>query len=478
VTQAVDPGSAAPGLTRGRPDWIVPAIIGSAMLMLTHESTVLANAVPTIARSLHEEPLRLNLAMTMYLLASAVALPLSGWVADKFGARRVLIAGMVLFAGSSAICGLAHSLLQLVGGRMLQGVAAAMMMPVARLVLLRTTPREELVGALAVFTIPPMVGPLIGPLLGGLIVTYFNWRWIFFINLPIGLIGIVLMRLFVPDVKEEEVPRIDIVGVLLTGIGLAAVVFGFENLGRDTLPGPAVAGLFVVAAISFVLYGRHSRGNPRAVIRLDLFRRRTFAAATLGGAFMRLGVGAMPFMLAMLLQVGFGMSALLAGAMTVISGLGAMFMKGVAPPLLRRYGFRKVMTTNIWLVAASFILMSFITPATPIWALMLFLGVSGFFRSLQYSGLGALAFADIEPPAMSGASTMFSVTQQVTQSLGIGLTAALVHGLQLARGDPYLTWRAVVPVFAILGVVSMLSLFWFHRLPNDAGAALTAPRSR
>ena len=479
MSQAIDPRAADPAAeATGPSSWIIPAIIGSAMMMLTLESTIMSNAVPTIARALHEDPLRLNLAMTMFLLASAVSLPISGWIADKFGARKILITAMLLFAASSAACGLSQSLLQLVMGRILQGVAAAMMLPVGRLVLLRTTPREELVAALSIFTLPPMVGPLIGPLLGGFIVTYFDWRWIFFINLPVAAVGVSLMRAYVPDVKEEMVGPIDWLGVLLTGTGLAAAVFGFENLGRDILSPWIVAGLFALAVACFAMYRLHARANPHAVIRLDLFRLRTFATATMGGAFVRIGVGGLPFLLAMLLQVGFGMSPLLAGSLTFVSGVGAFFMKSFAPPLLRRFGFRRVMCVNIWLIAGTFCMLSLLRPGTPLWVVALLLGVGGFFRSLQFSAMGALAFADVEPEAMSGASTMLSVSQQVVQSLGIGISASLVHFLQLLRHEPHLTWRSVAPVFATIGGLGLISLIWFTRLPADAGAGLHGRRRR
>ncbi|MDB5445988.1 MAG: transporter [Phenylobacterium sp.] len=455
-----------------RASWIVPAIIGSALLMQTLESTVMSNALPAIAHALHEDPLRLNMAITMFLLASAVFLPVSGWVADKFGAKRIFMAAMVLFAISSAGCGLAHSLAQLVVARIFQGAAAAMMLPVGRLVLLRTTPKSELVAALAVFTMPALVGPVIGPILGGFIVTYFNWRWIFYINLPIALVGVILVRAYVPNLKEHNVSPMDWWGVFLTGVGLAALMFGFENLGRAFLPPTAVVGLFAISFACFALYWRHARGNPHAILDLGVFRIATFSASTVGGGFTRIGVGALPFLLAMLLQVGFGMSAFAAGAMTFISAAGALFMKGVAPPVLRRFGFRSVLVANGVITAVSFALYALFKPSTPHWIIMGVLGIGGFFRSLQFTSLGGLAYADINQAQMSRASTTSSMVQQLVQSVGIGLAATLLHFLQLARGDTQLTWQAVTPAFAAIGALSLVSLLWFVRLPPDAGDEL------
>ncbi|MEO8114901.1 MAG: MFS transporter, partial [Phenylobacterium sp.] len=307
--------------------WVVPAIIGSALMMQTLNATVISNALPTMAHALHVDPVSLNLAITMYLLATAVFLPVSGWVADKFGARRVFMAAIVLYALASALCGFAQDLTQLIGARILQGVAGAMMLPVGRLVLLRTTPKSELVGAMSVLTMPALLGPVIGPVIGGAIVTFANWRWIFFMNLPIALAGVFLVRAYVPNVKEHGVHPIDGIGILLTGLGLASLIFGFENLGRDLLAPGVVAALFLAAAAAFGLYWRHARGNPHAIIDLSIFRIRTFRASVVGGGFMRVAQGATPFLLAMLLQIGFGMSAFAAGLMTFISAAGALVMK-------------------------------------------------------------------------------------------------------------------------------------------------------
>jgi EmrB/QacA subfamily drug resistance transporter len=472
---AIDPTRALfeePAADRGRPSWLVPAIIGSALLMQTLEATIMANALPAIARAMHEDPLRLNMAITMFLLASAVFLPVSGWVADKFGAKRIFTLSMVLFAVSSAGCGLAHSLLQLVAARIFQGASAAMMVPVGRLVLLRTTPKSELVAAMSVFTMPALVGPVVGPLLGGFIVTYFNWRWIFLINLPIAAIGVVLVRAFVPDVREAEVSPIDWRGIVLTGVGLASLMFGFENLGRDFLPPWQTASLFVAAGVCFWLYWRHARGNRHAIIDLAVFRIPTFSTATIGGGFMRISIGAMPFLLAMLLQVGFGMSAFRAALMTFISSAGALAMKTVAPPILRRFGFRAVLLANGLISSLSFLTYALFTPTLAHWIIMALLGVGGFFRSLQFTALNGLAYADIEQPQMSRASTTAAMCQQLVQSVGVGLAAALLHFLQVARREEQLTWQTVTPAFLVVGAVSLVSLAWFARLRADAGAAL------
>jgi EmrB/QacA subfamily drug resistance transporter len=449
--------------------WLVPAIIGSALLMQTLNATVISNALPTMARSMHEDPLRLNLAITMYLLASAVFLPISGWAADKLGAKRVLMAAMVFYAAGSAACGLSHNLTELVCARIFQGAAGAMMGPVGRLVLLRTTPKNELVGAMSVLTMPALLGPVIGPVVGGAIVTFADWPWIFFLNLPIAVLGIFRVLKFVPNVAEQDVAPIDWPGIFLTGVGLASLIFGFENLGRDVLPPLAVAGLFAVGLGSLGLYWRYATDNPGAILDLSLFRIQTFTASVVGGGFMRLAMGATPFMLALLLQIGFGMSPFQAGLLTFMSAAGALIMKTTAPPILRRFGFRTVLSINAVITGVTFMAYGYFKPDTPHVVIMAILLIGGFFRSLQFTSLNGLAYADVDQGQMSRASTMSSMAQQLTQSVGIGLAAMLLHMFMVMKGQHHLTPETISPAFMVIGAITFISLAFYVRLPKDAG---------
>jgi EmrB/QacA subfamily drug resistance transporter len=470
LDQAPPPEAAAPkdagAVTRG---WVVPAIIGSALLMQTLNATVISNALPAMAKSFGVEPVRLSIAITVYMLSAAIFLPLSGWLADRFGAKRIFLCSIVLYALGSVACAFSGTLWHLIAASFFQGAAGATLMPVGRLVLLRTTPKSELVGAMSVVTMPALLGPVIGPVVGGAIVTFADWPWIFFMNLPIALTGFFLVRAYVPDVREQAAPRVDIPGILLTGLGLAALIFGFENLGRNTLSPWAVAGLFALGFASLGVYGWHAGHTPHAVVNLSIFRKKTFAAATVGGAFMRTAMGANPFLLAMLLQVAFGMSAFAAGAMTFVSAAGALAMKTTAPPILRRFGFRTVLLVNAVIVGVSFMAYALFKPDWPHWAIMAILGVGGFFRSLQFSSLNGLAYAEIEQDEMSRAATTASMVQQLVQSIGIGLSASLLHLLMTLQGETKLTVAVVAPAFIIAGAFTMISMLWFLRLPPDAG---------
>jgi len=477
--EALDPklAAAAGQAVSRRSRSLVPLIVGSALMLQQMEASIITNALPTMAKALGEDPLRLNMAITVYLLASAVFLPLSGWVGDRFGAKRVYLASMVLFAVSSAGCGLSQNLEQLVVGRMIQGAAAAMMAPVARLVLLRSTPKSELVSALSIYTMPAVFAPLAGPALGGFIVTYFDWRWIFFINLPLAAISI-LLATYVPDIpKEKHVPKIDWTGLALTGVALASLVFALENVGRAFLPGWQVAALFALGVVCSLLYWRHARGNPNAAVDISIFKIPTYAAATIGGAFQRLLISATPYLLAILLQIGFGMTAFAAGLMVMASGLASLFMKFVAPPLIERFGFRNLMIFNGVAFGLSIMMYALFRPGMAVWLMVVILAVGGLFRSLQFTVLSGLGFADVSSAQMSRASTLTSMAVQLVQTIGVTFATILLHANARLRGDGALTWQAVGPVFVVMGLVTMLSLFWYVRMPKDAGASLSGRSS-
>ncbi|MDQ2859594.1 MAG: MFS transporter [Pseudomonadota bacterium] len=461
------PAQAAEGFSS-----LVPAIIGGALMMQTLSATVIANALPTMARSLGEDPIRLNTAITVYLLAAAVFLPISAWAADRFGAKKIFLFAIVAYAASCAACGFSQNLTELLAARACEGAAGAMMGPVGRLVLLRSTAKHNLVRAMSVLTMPALVGPVIGPPIGGFIVTYGSWRWIFFLNLPIALAGVILVWRFIKDVREEATGPLDWTGLALTGLGMAGVVYGFDNLGRTALPAWAVAAMMIGGGACLILYARHARRTDHAILDLDLLRIRSFTASVVGGAFMRMGMGATPFMLALLLQIAFGLSALQAGLMTFASAAAALVMKTCAPPILERFGFKATLTVNAVIVAAMFMAYALFRPATPHWVIYAVLLGGGFFRSLQFTSLNGLAYADIDHAQMSRASTLSTMGQQLSQSIGIGMAAMLLHFFRARAHAAHLTAATIAPAFIVIGFVSLISLAFFLPLPANAGADL------
>ncbi len=452
---------------------LVPLIVACAMFMQNLNSTVIATALPTIARALDESPLRLNVAITCYLLSLAVFIPISGWTADRFGARRVFSLAIVVFTLGSIACGVSNSLAGLVAARILQGMGGALMVPVGRLVLLRTVPKSDLVRAMSFVSVPALIGPVMGPPLGGLIVTYASWRWIFFINIPIGVLGLVLVNLLVGDLKETGRRPFDLAGFALTGIGLASLAFGFENVGRGALPSGAVAALLVTGAVCIALYVRHAYRVSHPIIDLALLKIPTYAAASIGGFLFRMGLGALPFLLPLMLQVGFGLSALHSGLLTFASAAGAMLMKTSAVRILRTLGFRLVLVGDAVISAAFLFGYSLFRPSTPHLVIFVALLIGGFFRSLQMTSINTLSYADVPPSMLSWATSLTSMAQQLSQTAGVATAALLLHTVLTLRGGTSLAAADFYPVFVGVAMISLLSVPFFLKMSPDAGAEVS-----
>lgn len=456
--------------------FIAPVIVGCALFMEMLDATVISTALPAMAHSLRENPIRLNLAITSYLLSLAVFIPISGWMADRFGARTVFRSAIVIFMIGSVFCGVSNSLPQLVAARILQGFGGAMMVPVGRLIVLKTIAKSELVTAMSYLTVPAVLGPVVGPPLGGFIVTYYSWRWIFFINVPIGLIGITLVTIFIENIREDEAYPLDLRGFFLTGLGLAGMVFGFESIGRGVVPPSIIMCVMAAGGMCIGAYVLHERRTPYPIIDLDLLQVPTFSAATVGGGMFRMGIGALPFLLAMLLQVVFGLSPLASGMLTFTSAAGALFMKMTATPIIRRFGFRSVLIGNGALSAAILMSYALFRPTTPHAVIILTLFVGGFFRSLQFTALGTLAYADLSPAQMSGASSLASMAQQLFLSLGVALAALLLHVSMGMRGRATLSVHDFALPFVITGILAMLSALIFVPLERHAGHEVSGRR--
>ncbi|WP_144632499.1 DHA2 family efflux MFS transporter permease subunit [Bordetella genomosp. 13] len=470
--------AASDPLRAARAARMIPFIVGCALFMQMLDATVVATALPAMAAALNSTPVRLNVAITSYLLAVAVFVPVSGWAADRYGARRVFITAIGLFTLSSVACALAQDVTQLVLGRIAQGMAGAMMVPVGRIILLRIVPKQDLLKAMSFLSLPALLGPVIGPPLGGFMVTYMSWHWIFLINIPIGVLGIALVMHYVDEIRERDAPGLDLWGFVLSSVCLAALVSGFESLGRGLMPVWMQAGLLVLGFGCGALYVRHSRRVAHPIIDLSLLRIPTFSISTLGGNLCRFTVGGTPFLLAMLLQVGFGLSPFQAGLITFAGAAGAMLMKFVATPIVMRFGFRRVLMVNAVLTGLFVMACAAFTPETPAWVMILVLLIGGFFRSLQFTGVNTLAYADIGPERMSSASSFSAMAQQLGITLGVGLAAVSLNLSMAARGGEHLVVGDVIVGFVVVGMACVLSAFSFRRLSPDAGAQFNQTRAR
>jgi EmrB/QacA subfamily drug resistance transporter len=455
-----------------RRDRIVPLIIAVALFMENMDSTVIATSLPAIAADIGSNPLALKLAVTSYLLSLAIFIPASGWTADRFGARTVFRAAIAVFVLGSIGCALSSSLTDFVIARIVQGMGGAMMTPVGRIVLVRSISRRELVSAMAWVTTPALIGPVIGPPVGGFITTFATWHWIFIINVPIGILGIVLATRFIDDVRAEKHEPFDVVGMVLAGLGIAGVAFGLSILGLNFLPWTVVAALVASGVIFIAAYLVHARRTPTPALDLTLFRLPTFRASVLGGFVFRLGIGALPFLLPLLLQVGFGMTPFQSGMITFASAAGAMTMKMAAATLLKRFGFRTILVVNSLVSAAFLAACAAFTQTTPVAAMLALLLVGGFFRSLQFTSINTIAYAEVEHARVSRATALVSVGQQLSVAAGVALGALAVELSVHFRGDGTLQAADFPPAFLIVAAISALSLPIFLRLPPDAGAEL------
>lgn len=437
------------------------------------DSTVIATSLPVIAQSLGEDPIALKLALTSYLVSLAVFIPISGWMADKFGARTIFRAALGVFMFGSVLCAMSNSLGAFVGARFIQGMGGAMMVPVGRLVILRSVEKSQIVSALAYLTIPALVGPVVGPPLGGFITTYFDWRWIFFINIPIGLIGMVLSSLFFEDIREEDVAPLDIKGFLLSSFGFAALMLGLATGGRHLVPEVVSYGCVAAGIAALWVYLIHARSVKYPVLNLGLLRIPTYRIGVIGGSVFRTGIGAIPFLLPLMLQLGFGYDPLHSGLITFASAAGALIMKTLAKTILARYGFRNVLTFNA-LVGAAFLAGSgLFTPTTPQWLMLIVLLIGGCFRSLQFTGINALSYADVSNRDMSSATSLSSVAQQLSLSLGVTIGAFALETANAFNGGKALGAHDFWPAFVVVGLISASSILWMVRLAPDAGAEVS-----
>lgn len=452
-------------------------IVASAIIMQQIDATVITTALPQMAISLNSDPVALSVAVTAYLLSVAVFIPVSGWAADRFGGRTIFRAAIALFTLGSVLCGLSNNAIELTAARVLQGLGGAMMVPVGRLVLFRSVERSQLVHTMAYLQVPAQLGPVLGPPVGGFITTYFSWRWIFLVNVPLGILGILLVTAFFDNPKEDDPRPLDWLGFLVTGVSLACILYGIEAIGRGFNVTSAVA-LLVTGFATGAFALRHLRRHPHPLLNLSIFRIPTFRASIGGGSLFRAGAGSLVFLLPLLMQVVLGMSAFASGLITFATAAGAMTMKASARPILRRFGFRNVIIFNGLISAASVGMCAFFTGATPAPLIFVLLLIAGFFQSLQFTATQAIAYADIDNPQMSTATSIASMAQQLSRGFGVAIVAVILHASLAWRGASALGLMDFRIAFAGAATLVLGCLPFCLPLAADAASEVSGHRPK
>jgi len=458
---------------------LLPWLVAIGFFMEALDTTILNTAVPVIAHSLKVPPLDMKAALASYTLSLAVFIPISGWMANRFGTRRVFGSAIGVFTLGSFLCGLATDIHVLVACRVLQGCGGAMMLPVGRLTLVRTFAKSELIRATSFVAIPGLIGPMLGPLVGGLIVGYFHWSVIFFVNIPIGLIGLTCVSRLLPNYRADKNYPLDLVGLALFSSGIALLSYTLEVFGEHNLSGREEAGAIAISAALLAAYGLHSVRVPHPLLRLNLVRIRSFRVAISGNLLTRLGIGGLPFLLPLLYQVGLGFTPIQSGLMIMPQALAAITFKFTLPLILKRFGYRRVLIANTVMLGVMLLLFSLIDTGTRGWQIAVLAFCFGFFTSTQYTSMNTLAYADVSGEQVSGASTIASTVQQMAVSFGVA-TASLVAAVFIpdhARAAPQEMIHGIHLAIRALALWTILSAILFGELRLHDGEAVSAHKA-
>jgi len=450
---------------------LLPWLVAVALFMESLDTTILNTAVPAISAALKVGPLSMKSVLASYTLSLAVFIPISGWMADRFGTRKVFAAAIGIFTLGSFLCGMASDIHLLVACRILQGCGGAMMVPVGRLTLVRTFAKSELLRAMSFVSIPALVAPMLGPIAGGLIVGYFHWRVIFFLNIPIGLAGLILVYIHLPNYSEEHTHPLDIVGLILFGSGIALLSYVLEIFGEHALSTGEIIGLLAISLVMLLGYGLHAKSLQFPLLQLKLFHIRTFRAAVSGSFFTRLGMGGVPFLLPLLYQVGLGFTPIQSGLLIMPQAIGAMTMKFAMPRILTRFGYRGVLISNTLLIGVLIMAFGTIGLHTPVWTIVLQAFSYGAFSSLQYTSMNTLAYADTTEQQTSSASSIASTMQQMSVSFGVaiaGLTT-VIFVPPSAGSKPLEMVHGIHEAFLLLGTLTIVSTIVFRSLRAGDG---------
>jgi len=449
---------------------LLPWLVAVAFFMESLDTTILNTAVPTISAALGVAPLSMKAVLASYTLSLAVFIPISGWMADRFGTRRVFASAIGLFTLGSFLCGISSNIHLLVACRILQGCGGAMMVPVGRLTLVRTFAKSDLLRTMSFVSIPALVAPMLGPIAGGLIVGYLHWRVIFFLNIPIGLVGLILVYLHLPDYREKKTPPLDVVGLILFGSGVALLSYVLEIFGEHTMGAGAMSGLLVLSVALLAGYGIHGSSLPFPLLKLKLFGIRTFRAAVSGSFFTRLGIGGVPFLLPLLYQVGLGFTPIQSGLLVMPQAIASMSMKALMPQILRRVGYRGVLISNTVILGSLLMAFATIGLRTPVWMIVFLALLYGAFTSLQYTSMSTLVFADIAEEDASSASSIASTAQQMSISFGVAVAGlATAFFIPSSRSNPVEMIHGIHKALIALGILTVLSTIVFYGLKSGDG---------
>jgi EmrB/QacA subfamily drug resistance transporter len=458
---------------------LIALLVAAGQFMELLDGTVITTAIPRMAQSFHVHPVDLNLGITGYMIMLAAGIPLSGWAAERFGARTVFASAIAIFTCASVLCGLADGFWSFFAARILQGIGGAMMVPVGRLVVLRKTPKTDLMRAMALLTWPALVAPVLGPILGGFLTTYASWRWIFFLNLPIGVVGLFSTLVLIDNARAEELRRLDWTGAMLSALAAVAFVYGASLLGTAAGSVPLGVGLLILGALGGWATVRHARHHRSPLIEFGALRVFAFAATFRGGALIRIAINSAPFLLPLMFQLGFHRSPVDAGSLLLVLFVGNLGIKPFTTPMMRRFGFRSVLIVNGSLLGTTFLGFALLTPQTPLLLELPLLLVAGATRSTQFTAMNALAFAEVPPAGITSANTLFNLGQQVTFGLGVAAGAILLrvgHGLLEPAHAPVSVADFRV-AFLGAGLICLLGVIDFLRLDGRAGAAVSGHRS-
>uniref|UniRef100_UPI0035CA2769 MFS transporter n=1 Tax=uncultured Sphingomonas sp. TaxID=158754 RepID=UPI0035CA2769 len=460
-----------------RPGSLIAAtVVGCAAFMQAFDTSAVSVALPRMAAAFGVPVLSLNIVVTAYLIGATAILPLCAWAADRFGARAMFLLAVGGFGASALACGLSTGLPVLLAARVVEGCAGALLLPVGRIIVLRSVDKADFVRAMSALTLPVMLGPVIGPPIGGLIVTLASWRWLFFANVPVAIVGMALVWRFVPEIRSEAAHPLDVKGTLLIVPALAGITFGIAATTRADLPPWLIVLVIVGGAACALGYVVHARRTAKPVLDLASLQVATARISSIGGVFPRMLASASPYLLAMLFQVGFGLNAVEAGGLIFAGAIGSILSRPAINSVLRWFGFRRFLLVNTWLIAVSIAVCAAFRADTPHVVILVLLFVSGLLRSLQLMALNAIGYVDLDKAEFAAASTIASVSQQLAMSFGIALSVVTVQLLQRVAGAATLDATVIAQAFLVVAALSLLSLRWIVRLPHDAGHSMIAPR--